>query len=246
MAERSDSPVVVGIAGAKEVGKTTMGKMLREISELDGQHFDLSDPIVAMTNILLDRAEGKVAATLPGEDPLFNSIAKDVAHGEVDKFIENGYTVEAWNIIEQAVRIRQVHGHAITLETKPQFRPLLESFVRKALEYFGDDYWTNMVTKRAQQILGEGAELLTVGSIRYPGNAQAIRQLGGRVVRLKRGVHTTVLPTEEALYSWKADYRIENNDTLPTLRGKATRLWQVMRSDSRPIRAEPAEELLIE
>jgi energy-coupling factor transporter ATP-binding protein EcfA2 len=75
----------------------------------------------------------------------------------------------------------------------------------------------SMAQARATRLLDEGADLVTICGVRSEYDAQAVRSIGGSIVRLTRGTPGQLLPTEAGINAWQEDFHIVNNGTLDDL-----------------------------
>ena len=89
---------------------------------------------------------------------------------------------------------------------------------REFLQYFGTDIcrcikpdvWVENCINR---MLGSGTELAIVPDVRFPNEADAIKQAGGKVIRLTRSPHEDSHESETALNDYKDfDYVLENSN----------------------------------
>jgi hypothetical protein len=93
---------------------------------------------------------------------------------------------------------------------------------REFLEYFGTkivrrirwDAWSDYAIKK---ILREDSEISIIPDVRFPDEVEAIKQVGGKVVRLTRDIFNSQAESESALdqenFSWdNFDFIIDNKD----------------------------------
>ena len=89
---------------------------------------------------------------------------------------------------------------------------------REFLQYFGTDIcrcikpdvWVENCINR---MLESGTELTIVPDVRFPNEADAIKQAGGKVIRLTRSPHEDSHESETALNGYKDfDYVLENSN----------------------------------
>lgn len=92
------------------------------------------------------------------------------------------------------------------------------------------DYWLNRAIREMAQLMTEGHERFVFTDCRFPNEVEAIRELGGKLLRIKRdGVgpvneHVSEVATVEVT----PDGWIENNGTLSDLRESAIFAMRLM------------------
>lgn len=100
-------------------------------------------------------------------------------------------------------------------ERSPDVRGLLQRMgTEVGREMFGEDFWVN----HALDSIPDGTKAV-IADVRYPNEADAIRKLGGKVIRVEReGVKpANEHPSESALNDYNFDVVITNNSTIETL-----------------------------
>jgi len=110
-------------------------------------------------------------------------------------------------------------------ENKERFRPMLQwwgSDFRR--HYNGESYWLDKMLAKMQTVAGK--EVLVITDVRYPNEADLVKQAGGIMIRVDR---TTGLEdahsSENLLDDFEGfDYRLTNNSTLFDLKEKVARI----------------------
>lgn len=74
----------------------------------------------------------------------------------------------------------------ITDETKAAFRPLLQWLGGYLVAKVGSGVWYDEIVRRIAHLRSTGTELVTVGGVRYPGDAERLRNAGGMILEIKR------------------------------------------------------------
>jgi len=108
-----------------------------------------------------------------------------------------------------------VYGWEGLKERSPHVRGLLQRFgTEVGREMFGDDFWVDY----ALDSIPDGAKAV-IADVRYPNEADAIKKLGGIVIRVVRdGVEpANEHPSESALNDYVFDVEIHNNKDIETL-----------------------------
>lgn len=100
-------------------------------------------------------------------------------------------------------------------ERSPDVRGLLQRFgTEVGREMFGEDFWVNY----ALDSIPDGTKAV-IADVRYPNEADAIKNLGGKVFRVQRNgvVAANEHPSESALNDYEFDSIIENNADIHSL-----------------------------
>lgn len=74
----------------------------------------------------------------------------------------------------------------ITEANKEKFRPLLQWLGGYLVAIGGNGIWYDELIRRITHIKNNGYELVTVGGVRYPGDAERIRNAGGSILSIQR------------------------------------------------------------
>lgn len=74
----------------------------------------------------------------------------------------------------------------ITIETKEVFRPLLQWLGGYLVIVGGHGIWYDEIVRRLTNLRSLGYELATVGGVRYPGDAERLRNAGGIILQIER------------------------------------------------------------
>lgn len=101
-------------------------------------------------------------------------------------------------------------------DTVPEVRPLLQKMgTEVGREMFGQDFWVNQALKD----LDKGSKVV-IADVRHPNEADAIRKLGGKIVRVERigfgpaNDHES----ENAITNYKFDITINNDSSIEHLK----------------------------
>ena len=157
---------VIGFAGPMGSGKDTYGKAVKKIAKKRGietVHLSFATPLREELNCFI------------------NSIRLGLTDGEIEELM----TIP----VEQVAHLRKLHEQA-EKESKEYNAYTRIVPVRTMLQYFGTDirrkqdenYWVKQATEIIQQYKDNVIIYLT--DVRYPNEAEAIKELGGIVVRL--------------------------------------------------------------
>ena len=106
-------------------------------------------------------------------------------------------------------------------ENKEHFRPMLQwwgaDFRR---HYNGESYWLDKMLAKMQTVAGK--EVLVVTDVRYPNEAELVKQAGGIMIRVDRRTGLEDAHSSENLLDdfEGFDYRLTNNGTMFDLKEK--------------------------
>ena len=101
------------------------------------------------------------------------------------------------------------------IKQNPEARRLLQVFgTEVGRKMFGDNFWIKTALKDLV-----GTERIVISDVRYPNEADAIKQLGGTVWRINRKNHSAVNghPSEHAMDNYMFSHVIYNDGTLDDL-----------------------------
>lgn len=109
-------------------------------------------------------------------------------------------------------------------DTIPEVRRTLQRLGSAMRDEVDEQTWTRATLDRVVEHVSSDAGPVVVTDVRYPNEADAIRLLGGRVVRVLRPSHhlpaTGLHVSETALDDYEADAVIVNDADLDTLRAR--------------------------
>ena len=119
-------------------------------------------------------------------------------------------------VVNTALRVGiDVYGWEGLKERSPDIRGLLQRFgTEVGREMFDENFWVDY----ALNSIEDGSKVV-ISDVRYPNEADAIRELGGKVYRVERdGVFpANEHASEHALDTYKFDGKIQNNGTIQGL-----------------------------
>lgn len=221
---------VVGFAGRAGTGKTTAALVLHDlIQPQDGHHIEFSDPIMRVANEWME-ASAEAAGKATSLDMLGDVLVARY-HVNPRSLIAAGHESCA---LDKYMPGGEFGGTGqINPENKKDFRGLLEWLGKSSLEHLSPTFWADIVEHRVKTQLRDGADLVTIGGVRSVLDAQAVRNVGGSVIRLRRGTTTKLLPTERGINSWKPDYEVSNQGSVDDLRVTLSGIRRVI--PTRPI-----------
>lgn len=108
----------------------------------------------------------------------------------------------------------------ITPENKPVYRPILQWVGGYLVRRIGPGIWYDEIVRRAQQASEQGTKIAVAGGVRYPNEADIIRNAGGKVIKIYRpslDEQDTTDPTERERNNITVDITVVNNGSLEEL-----------------------------
>lgn len=116
----------------------------------------------------------------------------------------------------------------ITEANKDSFRPILQWLGGFLVTKVDQGVWFNEVMKRAVQAKDEGVQICTIGGVRFPSDADIVRQYGGKIILIHRplvGERDFADPTERERIHIQPDITIVNDAGLKELVMVAQRVY---------------------
>ena len=149
--------------------------------------------------------------------------------------------IVGWNYLaDEPVRYQEaidLGGYEEAKDDYPEVRGILQRLGTESIRALDDGFWLRAGTaridelrdssiRRAQGMFDAVDTPVVVTDVRYPNEADAIRERGGVIVRILRPGTTTVdgHPSENALDEYAADRIIVNDGTLAALERHAAAL----------------------
>lgn len=130
--------------------------------------------------------------------------------------------------LQEVQRTPRLATSPITLNTKERFRPLLQ-WVGGYLAITHDGIWYRELMRRTRHLSSQGVELVTIGGVRFPRDAEILRNNGGIILEIKRPGYQKRDKgdlTERERKLIEADSIISNDGTLPDLERCAQNVWK--------------------
>lgn len=208
---------LIGISGKIGSGKDTVGKIIQLVTH---KH-NFSDELIL--HFLTHKTE-----------------AIDLSHWAIKKFagklkdVASMLTgIPVYKFEDQEFKkqtLPAMWNHPV--EVAPGQTQMAPMTVRELLQKLGTeamrnglhpDTWVNALMSEFIPYSARGSQYEEVASkwiitdTRFPNEAQAIKQRGGVVIRVNRGIDNGSHPSETALDNYIFDYHIDNNGTLESL-----------------------------
>ncbi len=236
--------ILVGLSGGIGQGKSTVGKMLRQLGKV-GPDCDLESSYV-VTDVLnawliewpqpLDRSTdlidlaNQLIQLLPEVVSSFSPYR--VTADDLQILRTDSSRAANAKLMEYLQNRRQSNNENVefplplTPENKGLHRDLMQWIGAVMVEKVNGRFWSDITGARVDQLKAVGHDCVTVGGIRSEGDAAMIRERGGVVVRVLRpGATADNDPTETWMNSWKADVEVINNGSLEELHQTVQNFW---------------------
>lgn len=156
-----------------------------------------------------------------GKDTLANDLVQNADYTQIafaepmrEALVRLNPTIEVggFKLAKLATAVN-VFGWEELKKISPDIRGLMQRLgTEVGRQMFGEDFWVQQTMKRVSEVSGN----CVVSDVRYPNEAQAIRDAGGILIRIERnGVtapndHTS----ETALSSFEFDYVLRNDESI--------------------------------
>lgn len=191
--------IIAGITGGIGYGKTTFAKFLADQSS-SARHLETWELVAEVATALKDDSKQHPAPDdlvavnrwlYPLADIVRTSMHVLITFGDIQLTPERlEQTPENYDkLFEylQAVKINPaLVTTAITEESKEQFRPLLQWLGGYLVARAGSGVWYDELLRRTAHLRTSGCDLVTIGGVRYPGDAERLRNAGGMILEIKR------------------------------------------------------------
>jgi hypothetical protein len=199
--------IITGITGSIHHGKTTFADLLADQSR-SAIHVESWELVAEVANALhgangLQPAADDIAAINEWLVPLADIVATHM-HTRLDftdirltseRLQEHPeYYAKLFDYLRAMAASSELANTDITIETKEVFRPLLQWLGGYLVIVAGSGVWYDEIIRRLTNLRALGYDLATVGGVRYPGDAERLRNAGGIILQIER----PNLPTQDA------------------------------------------------
>ncbi|MDB5185867.1 MAG: hypothetical protein JWL85_390 [Candidatus Saccharibacteria bacterium] len=119
--------------------------------------------------------------------------------------------------VENLQRNPELARQPITKENKESYRPFLQWLGGYCVQKVDMGLWYNELVRRIKQAEASGAQLCIVGGLRYPTDANILRQAGAIIIKVYRPGHLQndmLDPTERERDNIKVDCTVMSNGTV--------------------------------
>ncbi|MDB5170164.1 MAG: hypothetical protein JWN82_560 [Candidatus Saccharibacteria bacterium] len=190
--------IIAGITGGIGHGKTTLADLLADQSKAS-RHFESWEMVAEVATALKEEspahpAPDDIAAINEWLYPLPDIVSFHM-HTQVtfddlkltdQRLQENPEHFAKLFEYLSAVQVNPTLAQTpLTIDTKELFRPLLQWLGGYLVEKAGG-LWYDEMLRRIKRLETAGVELVTVGGVRFPSDAESIRNAQGVILQIKR------------------------------------------------------------
>ncbi|MGZ6005026.1 MAG: hypothetical protein ACXWLH_02645 [Candidatus Saccharimonadales bacterium] len=222
--------IIIGMTGPIGHGKSTFAKALLEL-EPTAKHFESSLIVAEVANALHSATN-----QIPSRDDIDSvnnwlrplpSILLSTVHAKCN-FEQLALTEQDVNL--HPVEYEKLFLHIQNLTSQPnllkqdinkankeQYRPILQWLGGYLVQKVDPAIWYKEIIRRVYAIGSNGAKLCVIGGLRFPTDAQYVRQAGGIVVKVYRPGHLQydmLDPTERERENIVPDTTLVSNGTI--------------------------------
>ncbi|MDL2362863.1 MAG: hypothetical protein QFB86_00585 [Patescibacteria group bacterium] len=238
--------ILVGLSGAIGSGKTTFAEFLAAMQEKH-VHWESWELIAEIGNALLVEQlnkdfSGDYTELNKWLEPLPDLVLQ-VTHQPLPK-TKGLVTTQAvtanpdqfaklFEFTQTLARDHSLQQGAITLDSKEQYRSLLQWLGGYLAKNVSGDIWYGEITRRIATT--RAIELATVGGVRFPADAAALRAAGGHILTIERPnivVRDANEITERESKLIEPDAIISNDGSLHELIGVAQTVYSDLKNNA--------------
>lgn len=191
--------IIVGLTGGIGHGKTTFAEYLSKYAKKH-RHWETWELVAEVATALRNE---KPKHPSPGNMAAINTWLTDLAdivatvvHVPAD-FTQLALTPERvkqnpenyaklYEYLEEMQLNPDLQTAEITADNKAVFRPLLQWLGGYLVLKVDDGIWYDEIVRRLHQYDQAGLDLVTVGGVRFPSDAERLRNAGGVIMEIKR------------------------------------------------------------
>jgi energy-coupling factor transporter ATP-binding protein EcfA2 len=171
-------------------------------------------------------------------------ILSNVVHAEstfdqikLDQRLIEQHPIEYQKLIMHVENLRrnpELAKQVINKDNKESYRPILQWVGGYLVQQVDSGIWYDELVRRIEQAGHSGAELCLVGGLRFPTDANILRNAGALIVKIYRPGHLQndmLDPTERERANIKSDCTIMSNGTVEDIRRFALRFLEDIRAN---------------
>jgi hypothetical protein len=225
--------IIAGLTGGIGHGKTTFARLLAHHSR-NARHFETWELVAEVATALRSQqlnhpAPDNITAVNEWLYPLIDALAMymhasitfadfKITPARLERHPERFEKLfEYLRLIERQPELADID---INDDTKDIFRPLLQWLGGYMVIKAGSGVWYNEILRRIAHLQSTGFDLVTVGGVRYPADAERLRNAGGVIIcidRIGQPKRDTKDMTERERSLIEPDCLVRNNDSLRQL-----------------------------
>lgn len=227
--------MLIGLNGLARSGKDTFGAMLAE--EMGFKAHALASPLKEFINKLFGWDERMSDGVLKEEDIWTRNVTSASLDKQMHKFAlqleDVGYNVSQWcGWKDQFLEVFEPYNvHSRQYYLSP----------RKAYQLFGTEFARDCISTSLWTDLGPRENAIWT-DVRFPNEAEALLESGGRVIRILRPGQDTIgesgHPSEAGIGDVEVFATVVNDGTLQDLRNKVKAIAAVLRQDDEQLSME--------
>lgn len=234
--------IIVGITGSIGHGKTTLAEFLAGQTARH-RHWESSDVVIEVANTLRHESSGHPAAgDIAGINawlaPLSDIITacvhcpadfSQLALSETRLAAAPDEYRKLFDYLRQMADRPELQAMEISQANKQQFRSLLQWLGGYLVKHVNRGVWYDELVRRLRRAEASGVQLATVGGVRFPGDAERLRNAGGFIIAIERPgqeVPDAHDATERERQLITPDTTVINDGSLQQLRALAADLYR--------------------
>lgn len=226
--------VLLGFTGKVGSGKSAACEQLHKVADArSAQHIEFSDNVIKLGNDWMRRI-GLVDRIDKDELDHLRGSVRDLFGHSLPKRTVGKFNTPSLGEYLVARELLPQRSRTITLETKDIHRPLLQWLGHEFATQVDKNFWNNTIERDLSIGRKSGIELITVGGLRYPANADLVHRQQGQVVEVVRPGHRNMAQGHAAEMGLPAeciDMRVVNDGTLHDLGRTMLNLWEDARNE---------------
>lgn len=137
--------------------------------------------------------------------------------------------------LELVAQNHSLIAQEIQEENKETYRPILQWLGGYVTKHINPTLWYDELLRIAKEVEAQGCTLFIIGGVRFPSDAQVIRNAGGKVIAIERPdvKHLDTADPSEAYRSMvPVDVTIFNDGALGALDHVVINLWKDLQQDN--------------
>jgi hypothetical protein len=240
--------IIIGMTGPIGHGKSTFAKAAMEL-EPSSTRLESSMIIAEVANALHD-----TTTTVPAKDDIdainvwlrpLPSILLEITHSKVDydQIKLDMADIESHPIdyeklmlhLENLARNPALLKQRIDTDNKEAYRPILQWLGGYLIKKVDPSIWYKEVVRRTREIAAKGTKLCIIGGLRFPLDAQYVREMDGKIIKVYRPGHLQydmLDPTERERENIHPDSTLVSNGTIEDVKNCAAQVLEDIKNNN--------------